>query len=186
MPVIRTQRLLLRPVAEEDAEALTEACSDPAIPRYMPVIPSPYRRADADDFVRESATWWRDGTEATFAIVDAGSQELLGVIGVGLGDGESIGYWVASGARGRGVATEAFCAVVDWVRTAHGVRRVCLMTHPANAASQRVAEKAGFRRQPGTVEHMPFRDGERRAIRFDRVTDEISGSPAEHGDGVYK
>jgi hypothetical protein len=33
---------------------------------------------------------------------------------------------------------------------------------------------------------MPFRDGERRAIRFDRVTDEISGSPAEHGDGVYK
>jgi RimJ/RimL family protein N-acetyltransferase len=171
VPVIRTQRLLLRPVADADAVAVTEACSDPEISLYMPVIASPYRLADAHAFIGESAKAWEAATEATFAIVDAGSKEFLGVIGVGLGDDEAVGYWIAPGARGRGLATEALRAVVDWIRTAHGVHRLWLATHPDNVASQRVAEKAGFRRQPGTVEHMPFRDGQHRAFRFDRIAD---------------
>ena len=166
-PVIRTHRLLLRPLVEGDADSVVKACSDPEIALYIPLIPSPYELDDAYVFIAESTRAWKAATEATFAVVDAAKDEFLGIISVRLSDDGSVGYWIAPGARGRGLATEALRAVVDWARTARGVRRLWLTTHPANVASQRVAEKVGFRRRPGTVEHMPFRDGERRAFRYE-------------------
>jgi RimJ/RimL family protein N-acetyltransferase len=95
-------------------------------------------------------------------IVDAGSDRLLGAIEFRPADG-TIGYWVAAGARGRGVATRALRLVCDW----RSERPLRLMTHPDNVASQRVAEKAGFRRV-GRTEHRPaFRDGLTEAVLFE-------------------
>jgi len=56
-----------------------------------------------------------------------------------------IGYGIAEEWRGRGVAT---IAVLELLRRArdHGAARVVAGTDPANAASQRVLEKAGFTR----------------------------------------
>src|SRR3954466_8874233 len=77
-PIIRTHRLLLRPVADVDAYAVAEGCSDPEIALYIPLIPSPYRLADAYAFIDASAEAWTAATEATFAILDARSEEFLG------------------------------------------------------------------------------------------------------------
>ena len=73
-----------------------------------------------------------------------------------------VGYWVAAGARGRGIASSALRLVCDWSTA----RPLQLMTHPDNAASQRVAEKGGFRRL-GMAPHLPaFRDGLAEAVLF--------------------
>jgi ribosomal-protein-alanine N-acetyltransferase len=73
---------------------------------------------------------------------------LVGSIGVMRLDDErlvaEIGYWVAKDARGRGIATRAVRLVSRWAVGELGVQRLELMSHVDNAASQAVAEAAGF------------------------------------------
>lgn len=77
----------------------------------------------------------------------------------------SVGYWIAAGARNRGIATRAVRLVCEWWPE----RPLHLTTHPDNIASQRVAEQAGFRRV-GTTPHEPrFRDGTTEAVLFELV-----------------
>jgi RimJ/RimL family protein N-acetyltransferase len=156
---LRDGDLLLRPVERGDADALAAACDEEEIARFVPVMPSPYTRADADEWVERCAKVWRNGESFPFAIVHAESDVLLGSIELSSGN---VGYWVAHAARGRGVASRALRLVCAWTRD----RPLRLWTHPENVASQRVAEKAGFRRV-GTTDHLQFRDGTREAVLFE-------------------
>jgi RimJ/RimL family protein N-acetyltransferase len=164
---LRDDELLLRPVAEADAPAIAGACRDPEIPRYIPFVPSPYTEEHARAFVRDVADRWLTTPERTFAIVDAASDELLGLVTVRLREEGSVGYWLKREARGRGVTTRAVKLVVDWARREHGIASLRLTTHPENIASQRVAEKAGFRRIGTTTDHPVFSDGTREAVLFE-------------------
>lgn len=72
-----------------------------------------------------------------------------------------VGYYVHPDAWGRGLATRALILVRDFMG-----QPLVLCTHPRNKRSQRVAERAGFRRD-GVVEHYArFKDGETTAFRF--------------------
>jgi RimJ/RimL family protein N-acetyltransferase len=57
-----------------------------------------------------------------------------------------VGYWVRADARGRGIGSRALALAAEW-GFAHGYRRLQLHADVENLASQRVAEKAGFRRE---------------------------------------
>ena len=129
----------LRPLAEEDVPEVVAACQDPEIPRWT-VVPSPYTEDDAREFLARAPD--------VSAIVDAESGEFLGTIGWRWVDGNvQIGYWVKREARGRGVATQALRLLARWAFAELGAARIQLLTEPENRASQRVAEKAGFRRE---------------------------------------
>lgn len=52
--VLRTQRLVLRALREEDVDAIVAAVSDPVTQRWLP-LPDPYTREDAMSWVREKA-----------------------------------------------------------------------------------------------------------------------------------
>jgi RimJ/RimL family protein N-acetyltransferase len=131
--------VVLRPLEEHDLPALVAACQDPEIPRWTSV-PSPYTDEDARAFLGDS--------EGVSAIVDPRTEELLGTIGWRWVDGNvQLGYWVKREARGRGVATRALRLLSRWAFAELGAARVQLLTEPENRASQRVAEKAGFRRE---------------------------------------
>jgi RimJ/RimL family protein N-acetyltransferase len=134
--------IALRPYTEDDVPAITAACQDPEIPRWTSV-PSPYTEEDARRFVR--------GLEDVyaFAVVDTATDELLGSVGFGLeADGRAgFGYWTRKEARGRDVASRALRLLTRWAAREHGLARLQLIVEPANVASQRVAEKAGFRRE---------------------------------------
>ena len=82
-------------------------------------------------------------------MVDAATDQLLGSVGFGL-EGHAragFGYWTRKEARGRGVASRALRLLVRWAAGEHGLARMQLIVEPANAASIRVAENAGFRRE---------------------------------------
>jgi RimJ/RimL family protein N-acetyltransferase len=159
---LQDRDLLLRPPHTADLDAVVVACSDAEMARFIPMLPNPYTRADAESWIDRCAEVWKTGEACPFAIVDAGSGELFGAIEVRPADG-TIGYWVAAAARGRGVATRALRLVCEWRQE----RPLRLVTHPRNVASQRVAEKAGFR-CVGKCPHEPvFRDGTAEAVRFE-------------------
>jgi RimJ/RimL family protein N-acetyltransferase len=61
------------------------------------------------------------------------------------------------------------------------VRRLELITHPDNVASQRVAEKAGFVREGARIHDPPFRDGRRESALFALTPGSLDDSGASGG-----
>src|SRR5512146_3373385 len=79
---IREAGLLIRPWAAADADAVFQACQDPEIQRWT-AVPRPYRREHAVDYVaRSAAQAWADGTGAHLAVVDPGTDQVLGACGL--------------------------------------------------------------------------------------------------------
>lgn len=143
---LRDGDVVLRRWRTEDAAAVTVACQDPEISRWIPVIPLPYGLGDAVEFLAEAADEWRIGSSRAFAIVDA-HDRLLGAVTLHGPEGHlaEIGYWLAPDARGRGVATRAVRLLT---RHAFDVEpslvRIGLRTLRGNDASAHVAERCGF------------------------------------------
>ena len=159
----------LRRFTDADIPAIVVACSDPDTTRFIPHIPTPYGEHDARAYIQLTHELQASGARLPLAIADARTDELLGAIDVRLGDEGSIGYWIGPWARNRGVATRALKLLSAWALEEGGVRRLLLMTHPANLASQRVAKKAGFRRISTIDDHLPFQDGTTEAALFELV-----------------
>jgi RimJ/RimL family protein N-acetyltransferase len=137
--------VLLRPWSPDDAEAVMDAYQDQAIQRWHVM------RADSLAETREWIAGWRGGwaaeTGASWAVVDADSDTLLGRAGLKhfkFSDGTAdVAYWTVPAARGRGVAPRAVNAMASWAFAA-GFHRLDLEHALANTASCRVAEKTGF------------------------------------------
>ncbi len=156
--VLSTERLVLRAWAESDIDAITEACQDPDIQRYVPV-PSPYSRSDAEVFVRERLpAGAAAGTEVVFGVFEAVSGRPVASVGLHrireqdspLGGVGEIGYWAAPGTRGQGYTTEAVREVCRWGFAELGLARIEWLAVVGNEASWRVVEKEGFTRE-GTL-----------------------------------
>jgi RimJ/RimL family protein N-acetyltransferase len=155
---LRDGSLLLRPWREEDAQAVFEACQDPEIPHWMPMIPRPYAFEDARAFV--SGELALGGHQ--FAIVDDG--RVVGSVGMQVDRRENgeVGYWCAADARRRGLVTRALRLLCRYAFDELEMRRLEAVVDPENIASQRVAEKVGFRREGVMRSHMQHPDGRRR------------------------
>jgi RimJ/RimL family protein N-acetyltransferase len=153
---LRDGNLLLRPWAEDDVDAMVAGCNDPEIAHWIPTIPHPYTVDDALAFIRGEV---RDDHEALAIELDG---SVVGGIGIGLNAHEyrgTIGYWVAASSRGRGVCTRALRVLARHALVERRLQRVDLITDPDNLASQRVAEKAGFRREGVMRAHLRHPDG---------------------------
>jgi RimJ/RimL family protein N-acetyltransferase len=157
--------IALRPRTEDDVPAITAACQDEEIARWTEV-PSPYTEDDAREFLRRMPD--------AQAIVDARTDEFLGTVGWRWVDGNvQVGYWVKKEARGRGVATSALRLLARWAIEELGAQRVQLLAEPANVASQRVAEKAGFRREGLLRSYFLLKGRRRDAIMFALLAEEL-------------
>jgi RimJ/RimL family protein N-acetyltransferase len=169
---LRDGDLVLRPWTEDDVPALVEACNDPEIPRWIPVIPVPYTEADGLAFVRGEV---EGSPEYSFAVIDDGS--LAGAIGMGLNSHRyrgHIGYWVAAWARGRGICSRALRLLCAWGLDELELQRLELITDPDNTASQRCAEKVGFRREGVMRAHLRHPDGRLRdSVLFSLLPGEL-------------
>lgn len=173
---LRTNALILRPWKLDDAAAIVEACNEPEIARWLPIIPSPYGEEDAVSFIGQAHESWKRGEGYNFAILDAADGQLAGSIGVRVLPFSTghFGYWVTREARGRGVATEALKALCRWAVDTLDFKRLELLTDPDNVASQRVAEKAGFQREGLLRSSLEYRDGRRRdSIMFSALPEEL-------------
>ena len=105
---LRTERLSLRPPAENDAHAIAKLCGDFEIARTTSSIPHPYTLDHATDFTEFCRTEREHGTAANFVpspATDTG--ELLGMIGLIVdapNQRAELGYWI-----GRPFWNQGFC-----------------------------------------------------------------------------
>ena len=174
MSVLATDGIVtLRRWREEDADAVYEACQDAEIQHWIPLIPRPYTREHALAFVRGEI----EGIgEQQYAIVEGG--RVVGSIGMGVNLNRTghVGYWCAREARGRGVITRALRLLSRYGFEELGLQRIELITDPDNVASQRVAEKVGYRREAVLRSHLDHPDGRRRdSVMFSLLPGELLG-----------
>jgi RimJ/RimL family protein N-acetyltransferase len=127
-----------------DVPAIVDAIDDEIL-RWLP-LPTAYRRADALAFLE----WQRDcaelGVALNFAVRQAVGGRLLGSAGLHFRGGPGvaeIGYWIAPGARGQGLATGAARLLAVHAATTLSPRRIELLVQPENVGSCHVAERAG-------------------------------------------
>ena len=139
----------LRRFTVDDVADVTKACQDPEIARWTASIPSPYEARHAEWWISQHDTQWAEGTHATFAFCPASHRDLLGSMTLEEVDLDwktaAVGYWAAPWARNRGATTRALELVCRWGFDVVDLKTVNLVTMVGNGASERVAEKAGFR-----------------------------------------
>ncbi len=134
---------MLRPWERADAPGLVRAYADPDIHQWHARSMSV---TQAEAWIDHELNRWRQEDGGSWAITRDGS--LLGRVGIGglsLEEGRAgVTYWVLPEARGRGVAPRALGAVADLAFDDIGFHRLELDHSTRNAASCRVATKAGF------------------------------------------
>jgi RimJ/RimL family protein N-acetyltransferase len=146
-PTLSHNALTLRPLREEDIDAIYQACQDPTIPAFTRV-PSPYDREMAEEFVRGCDISYRNHQGIVFAMEKDGNfAGTIGLHSINLSDHcAEVGYWVEKSHRGSGLCTAATKTLLEFALEIMGFRRIEGLADYNNIASQRVMERAGMTR----------------------------------------
>ena len=182
---LTTERLVLRPLAPGDAEALHRLVNDWEVTRNLAVVPFPYPRQLADDWILSTHRSLADGSGYQLAITGReGEQEILvGVVGLRIDAPARIGrlgYWVGRRFWGHGVATEAAGRLARWALANLDLDHLAAGVIADNAASAAVLRRIGFRQTGEGTEPFLARGGEHPVLRFEANRDDIFG----HGGPV--
>jgi threonine dehydratase/RimJ/RimL family protein N-acetyltransferase len=152
---LETARLLLRPLALEDADAVQAIFPHWEIVRHLNAfVPWPYPADGARTFYRDIALpAVARGDQWIWTLrLKSDPDRVIGSIGLRRSDQKNRGFWIGLPWQGQGLMTEAATAATDFwfdelkfpvLRTKKAI---------ANAASRRVSEKQGMR-VVGTIEH---------------------------------
>jgi RimJ/RimL family protein N-acetyltransferase len=154
--------IVLRPWLHDDLDAAWAALQDPGIRLWNGTGSA--SREDAARMLRGRQDWTA-GDHASWAVATPVEGELLGSVSLHSLDAEQgtaeIGYWTAPSARGRGVAARAVDIACRWAYDVVPLIRITIIHAVENAASARVAEKAGFLLEGRMRSSYRYADGRR-------------------------
>ena len=143
---LETERLTIRLLVRGDITEFTRYRNIGDVARYQD-WPLPYTRDLAHELVDEMEPLTRPiGDRWVQLAIDDGSG-IVGDVAVWLDTGQQlslVGYTIAPEHQGRGYASEAVQAVVDWLFRRKRVHRIAATIDPRNLASARVLERCGF------------------------------------------
>jgi RimJ/RimL family protein N-acetyltransferase len=144
---ITTPRLVLRRPKPSDVSAVYEYGRDSEVTRYMD-WPAHSHIRDAIRATETALQRWDSGAEYTWRITVKPDDAPIGAIACRVhGHTADLGFVLARRYWGKGYATEAARAVLQWAASLEGVYRVGATCDIENAASARVLEKIGMSRE---------------------------------------
>jgi RimJ/RimL family protein N-acetyltransferase len=154
IPVGETKRLLLYPLALDDAAQIQELFPHWEIVRYMlNRVPWPYPADGAIQFIRDFALpAIARGEQWVWALrLKTAPNRIVGVLDLRRGGEDNRGFWLGLPWQGQGLMTEACAWANDFWFDALGFPVLCVSKAQANTASRRISEKQGMR-LVGTME----------------------------------
>jgi len=145
IPTLETDRLILRPLRDEDADLLCALMQDPEVVRFIGagVVPT------SEDCWRAVAGWlghWMLRGYGPWAVVERESGTFMGRVGIhfpATWPGPELGYALGKPFWGRGYATEAARAARDWAFSERDFPELISLIDPLNLASIAVATRVG-------------------------------------------
>jgi RimJ/RimL family protein N-acetyltransferase len=162
---VETARLVLRCWSPEDAPALRAVLeeSDHHLRPWIPFMKDePRTLKQTADWLREQRANFDLDRQFRYAVFERSDHTVLGenmlLARVGPGALE-IGYWTAVAATGRGIATEATCAVIRIGFELAGAERLEIHCAPENETSAAIPAKLGFKHEATLGERARDIDG---------------------------
>jgi RimJ/RimL family protein N-acetyltransferase len=183
---IETERLVIRCYDPHDAPLL-KAAVDASIDHLLPFMPwarfEPQSIEQKIVLLRTFRGQFDRDENYVYGIFSRDESEQLGGSGFHKRSNEGsleIGYWVAAGAVGQGIATEVAAVQTRAAFELCGLDRIDIQVEPENERSLRIPNKLGFtlegrlrRRLDPHVDGGPRRD----SMFFTMLAEELAGSP---------
>jgi len=146
IPSLVTDRLILRPLAQEDAATLQLVLEDADVWRYFPRTEVP-TLARTKTYIEGQLAHWDEYGYGHWAI-DVIDKKLIGWCGqqyLRETDETEVAYCLGKAHWGKGFATEAARASLNFGITDLGIKEIVGLTHVENKASQHVLQKIGLK-----------------------------------------
>jgi ribosomal-protein-alanine N-acetyltransferase len=146
LPTLATPRLTLRPFTMDDLHPLFDILQQPEIFKYFPRTDAP----PLERVERMIAFYIKQAEDHGFSCWAVDLKETGELIGwCGLNhlpetDEDEVAYLLSQAHHGKGYATEAARASLDFGFNTIGLDRIIALVHPENIPSRRVAEKLGM------------------------------------------
>lgn len=160
METLKTSRLVLRPFTVADAGAVLACANDAEWVRYLVNIPHPFTKKDAEAFVERFSDpiAWDDLPMFAVTLED----KVIGEVYLNALDRANeraeLGYSLGRKYWGKGFATEAISAVVDWAFRTYNLHKLYATCDPRNLRSMRVLDKLGMLREGLLTHHLRWHD----------------------------
>lgn len=146
-PDLETERLILRQVMEKDVDQLFKILSDAEVAKFDYFYPVTSKE-EVMKFINRYRQELEEGEEITWGIIERNTNRLIGTCCMGDFDEGArraeIGYDIAQVEWGKGYATEAIRAVIDFGFNAMDLNRIEATITPGNDSSVRVLRKLDF------------------------------------------
>ncbi|MET9255993.1 GNAT family N-acetyltransferase [Streptomyces sp. NPDC048182] len=195
---ISTERLVLRPLDEDDVQPLTAMMNDEQVAAWTSV-PQPFTEDGARTWIDAYAPAERTaGRGLDLAVTEFLTQRLVGIVQLTQTDwhvrATELSYIVAPWARGEGYASEAALAAAHWLFGDQKFERVELRTAAGNTASQQVAQKIGCISEGvlrnACIARVRTEEGTWSEVRTDFIVwsllpEDLEGSADQGGDGTF-
>ena len=142
---IETPRLLLQPARAADFDAWAAFMGDPESTQFLGGVQP--RTVAWRSFLTMAGAWHIQGF-AMFSVIEKASRRWVGRVGPWCPEGwpgTEVGWGIVRDCCGRGYATEAAAAAIDWALETLDWDDVIHVIDVKNAASQAVARKLGAR-----------------------------------------
>lgn len=141
--ILETPRLLVRELTLDDAAFIASIFEDPAARQFYPEM---HQLANAERWVRRNLEAYAVDGFGLWGIVDKATGEMAGDCGLMRQQIEGVeeielGYHLHAAWRGRGIATEAARACLQWGFDHLPRPRIVSMVHPKNHASRAVCRR---------------------------------------------
>ena len=158
VPTIRHGQFTLRPLCEDDIDAIYQSCQDPLIPQFT-TVPADYTMELAQGFVREKAPqgfaehkaipWVLTiNKDVSPAALKVNGETFLGVFSIhGIEEDNhigEIGYWLNKDVRGHGYGSIGCQMITNYAFETLGFRRLAGLVDSDNEASKKLLLGAGY------------------------------------------
>ena len=187
---IRTARLTLRPVSLGDLDDIHAYERRPDVVRWM-LGTEPHTRAESRASVLTMATedaWHREDDSLVLAVVTGTT--VIGTVRLIWRSEQDrtaeLGYVFHPAHGGRGLATEAAAALMNWGFTEFGLHRIYARCHAANKPSARLMTRLGMRQEAHLVESYRFRGEWADRLIFATLAREWPSGSAPHNHPIPK
>lgn len=178
LPTLETDRLILRKMTPDDAEAVFAYASDSEVSRY--VLWETHRSIeDSRAFLDLTTSKYESGGEPDWGIVYKGDHHFVGTCGIVSWEPyharAELGYALSRDYWGRGLMAEAVRAIISFGFKKMNLNRIEARCIAENVASARVMEKAGMLYE-GTLRQRELVKGEHRDMKvYSILRDEYGG-----------
>jgi len=157
-------------------EAVRESISE--ISPWLPWCHPDYSMEESSAWVLSRDEAWANEVECSFVITDAQSGAFWGTVGLNQFQRDhqfaNLGYWVRTSRAGRGVATTATVLTARFGLRTLALQRIEILAAVGNRPSQRVAEKAGAKKEGVLRNRLSIRGLAHDAVMYSLIPSDLN------------